>query len=132
MSVKELVAKLVNTPMVVEQGTSGDWIYRKWADGTAECWGTHSWTISSWTGWGSTYYSTVLSVIDYPTNLFIAKPSVVADGHTSNGDTWLAGGGGATNTGTKDHTPSYFLMRANNGTSNITGYVSIHAIGKWK
>lgn len=26
---------------VVETGTSGIWTYRKWSDGTAECWGVH-------------------------------------------------------------------------------------------
>ena len=123
---------ITSADYITEQGTSEIWTYRKWNSGIAECWGEKSWTISSWTSWGGTYYSTTLSVINYPTNLFIAKPSVVADGHTSNGDSWLAGGGGATNTGTKDHTPSYFLMRASNGTNNITGYVSIHAIGTWK
>lgn len=23
---------------IIEQGTSGDWTYRKWSNGTAECW----------------------------------------------------------------------------------------------
>ena len=117
---------------VVESGTSGGWHYRKWSDGTAECWGRHSWTISSWTGWGSTYYSSYSGTINYPSGLFNATPTVVADGGASSGDTWLASRGGTTYGGTKDHTASYFFMRASSGSTGITGYVNIHAIGKWQ
>lgn len=39
LDLKELIAKLTNTPMVVEEGTSGIWTYRKWSNGIAECWG---------------------------------------------------------------------------------------------
>ena len=122
----------ITMPVIVDSGTSGIWTYRKWSDGTAECWGTHSWTISSWTAWGGTYYSTYSGTINYPSGLFNATPTVVADGEASTGDCWLASRGGATYGGTKDHTASYFLMRASNGTNNITGYINIHAIGKWQ
>lgn len=30
------------TNFVIEQGTSGIWDYRKWSDGTAECWGNYT------------------------------------------------------------------------------------------
>ena len=113
---------------ITETGTSGIWTYRKWSDGTAECWGTHSWTISSWTGWGSTYYSTYSGNISYPSGLFNATPTVTADGHASTEDCWLAGRSGGSST----QTPSYFLMRSSSGTNNITGYLYIHAIGKWQ
>lgn len=132
LSLKALLKKILSTPIIVEEGSYPPcWEYRKWSDGTAECWGEISWTISSWTSWGNTYYSTATGAITYPTNLFTAKPIVTADGHASSGDSWLAGSGGA-NAGTKDNTPLYFLMRASNGTSNITGYVHIHAIGTWR
>lgn len=117
---------------VTETGTSGNWKYRKWSDGTAECWGTHSWAISGWTSWGGTYYSNYSGTINYPSGLFNATPTVTADGNCSTGDAWLASRGGATYGSTKDHTASYFFMRASNGTNNITGYVNIHAIGKWQ
>ena len=113
---------------IKESGVSGDWHWRKWSDGTAECWGTHSWSISSWTGWGSTYYTTYSGNISYPAGLFNAAPTVTADGHASTGDCWLASRSG----GTAVQTPSFFLMRASNGTNNITGYLHIHAIGTWQ
>ena len=119
------------TDHIVETGVNGIWTYRKFASGIAECWGTKSWTITSWTAWGSTYYSTSSGTISYPSDFFNAVPTVTADGHASTGDAWLAGSGGASG-GTATETASYFLMRSSNGTSNITGYVNIHAIGRWK
>ena len=112
---------------IVEQGTSGIWTYRKWNSGISECWGTISWSITSWTAWGSVYYSTYSSQIDYPTNLFINIPTRVNGNAISNGDSWI----GAQNNGTSSKTPSYFLMRGASGSSG-TGYVFIHAYGTWK
>ena len=41
--IKALIAKITNTPLVIEKGSSTmeniHWEYRKWSDGTAECWG---------------------------------------------------------------------------------------------
>lgn len=31
---------------IVESGTSGIWTYRKWSDGTAECWGNQKYTVT--------------------------------------------------------------------------------------
>lgn len=114
---------------VVESGTSGDWHYRKWSDGTAECWGTHEWNITGWTSWGSTYYSTSSSAISYPSGLFNATPSFTSHGRASTGDAWLASQASG---GSSTQTPTFFLMRSTNGSSNIKGYVSIHAIGTWQ
>lgn len=44
---------------VVEQGTSGNWEYRKWASGKAECWGRFSVDVAINTSWGSLYYGIV-------------------------------------------------------------------------
>lgn len=38
-SLKELLAKILSTPLVIETGTSGIWTYRKWSDGTMEMFG---------------------------------------------------------------------------------------------
>ena len=40
---------------VVEQGTSGNWAYRKWASGKAECWGKFEVTAMITEKWGSLY-----------------------------------------------------------------------------
>lgn len=114
---------------IVETGTSGNWKYRKWSDGTSECWGTFSWNITSWTAWGSDYYSTSGGNWAYPTGLFNAVPMFTIHGRLSSGDSWLAG---AASAGTASQTPTFFFTRATRGTNNITGYVDIHAIGTWQ
>lgn len=70
---------------VAEQGTSGIWNYRKWNDGTAECWGTYKAQVDSIDEtWGTTnnpsgtwcglYVKSVNERIDYPFT-FIERPN---------------------------------------------------------
>ena len=47
---------------VVENGTSGNWYYKKFAGGTAVMWGTHTVTTSGNAAVGSMYYTDVISV----------------------------------------------------------------------
>lgn len=41
LKLKQFLAKLVNSPIIIEQGTTDIWTWRKWSDGTAECWGVY-------------------------------------------------------------------------------------------
>ena len=61
---------------IVESGKSGNWHYRKWSDGTAECWMNKKETLGS-TSWGSLYYARMDSD-NYPTGLFTEVITVVA------------------------------------------------------
>ena len=56
LKLKQLLAKIINTPLVVERGNEGIWTWRKWTDGTAECWGHISETFAPTNAWGSTKY----------------------------------------------------------------------------
>ncbi len=38
-----------DVPYISESGTDGIWTYRKWSDGTAECWGRASVSLTSYT-----------------------------------------------------------------------------------
>lgn len=38
LDLKELIAKLTNTPMIVEEGQNNSWTYRKWSNGKYEAW----------------------------------------------------------------------------------------------
>ena len=115
---------------IVEQGTSGIWTYRKWNSGVAECWGKHSFTITAWAQWGSAW-ETNGTYASYPTSLFISNPQlrcqnlVCSDGSATAS---LEMYQGASNT----RTPSMYLMRHTIGNANVTGYIDIYAIGKWK
>lgn len=46
---------ILSSPRIVEYGTSGIWTYRKWSDGTAECWGYTGQDLSGSTQSGSVY-----------------------------------------------------------------------------
>lgn len=111
---KELLAKFINTPIIVETGTSGIWTYRKWSDGTSECWGNKSSVATT----GQTNFK-----ISYPTNLFISTPTLTANGTVT----------GNINSGVR------YTGGSNTGcdiwvTGEVTGtvWVQIYAIGKWK
>lgn len=123
-------SETITDDVIIEEGTSGIWTYRKWASGTAECWGGLTWTITSWTAWGSSYYSTASPVTDFPSGLFIRAPLMTTSGRTSNGDVityWRSA-----TTFSKDTAPTFGFIRPADGTDNITGYLYMHAIGTWK
>ena len=58
----------VSADYIVEQGTSGEWKYRKWHSGRIEAWAYHSFGSQTGASWGSTYYKDV--TYNLPTNLF--------------------------------------------------------------
>lgn len=49
LDLKALLTKILDAlkaDYIVEQGTSGNWTYRKWNSGIAECWGEYKTTIT--------------------------------------------------------------------------------------
>ena len=69
---------------VTETGTDGIWTYRKWSDGTAECWGKHTATnvTISISARGSYYYTMEIPI---PENLFVYGPQINANANLSAG-----------------------------------------------
>lgn len=126
LDLKELIAKLTKTPMVIEQGTSDIWTYRKWSNGTAECWGTMSNSFSSWASWGHIYETNTAVSRSYPTGLFTTAPIVSARAFCSAGYAFTEANGGS-----KTATPTCYALRATTANTG-TFYVEIYAIGKWK
>ena len=53
-------SKIRNIVSIVESGTSGIWTYRKWSDGTAECWGTSTASTGSYYGSSAVYVGGVV------------------------------------------------------------------------
>ena len=133
LKIKELLAKMLNSPFIVEEGTSGIWTYRKWSDGTAECWGKitksghninrqwGSWYVSA-SGTANEFYAS------YPSGLFVDVPTELAMLNGAFSALPLVAG---TTAPSKNNTTHYVCAR---GTSvnNTTFTLSIHAIGKWK
>ena len=119
----------VKTPIIVEEGTSGIWTYRKWSNGKAEAFGkipisylAVSTTLGSW------YRSAVVSGSSYSYPFtFSSLPNVNTDYATSNGTggmVWL------TNQGTRYAPPDFYLIRPTS-SSGVTGNVNIQVEGTW-
>ena len=47
----------VKVDYIIEQGTQGEWTYRKWHSGILEQWGRFEMNVGSWKSWGSVYES---------------------------------------------------------------------------
>lgn len=122
VSVKELLSKIVSTPMVVEQGTSGIWTYRKWSDGVYEVWGATTNSCAMTNAYGSTYYGSVsISIAGLG---FVAFKDVQITGRAS-------GAYFATKIDNLTTSTLALSCRASNSnTASVTHYVRI--TGTWK
>lgn len=126
ISTKKLLYKIVGIvgkPHVIESGldstTSCRW--RKWSDGTAECWKSLTAMDVSFSASGSVYYKT-LTGLGFPANLFDTAPTV-----TANVDMGNVGAASATNI-TKTAT-NITILSAVSTTRSLN--VGIHAVGTW-
>ena len=109
---------------VVDYGTSGDWTYRKWSSGVAECWCHLTHMATGATAWGSVYYTTPNATATYPSGLFIEEPAV---------NVYHVGAGvqGMACTSSADATKVvFYLIRGTSATGSLR--FNIYAIGKWK
>jgi hypothetical protein len=111
--------------VVIEEGTSGIWNYRKWSSGIAECWGQHSVTSLNCgkNQSGGFYYSDTVSV-NFPTSLFASNPVVVCDGGSYSYVNFVRNFGSSA---TQFH---FIVVGLTSTTADVS--VRIHAKGKWK
>ena len=125
LSVKKLIYKILQCPHVVESGTSGGWEYRKWSDGTAECWRSVTSSAFAPTTSVGGFYGRALASGQFPTGLFISVPVV-----SFNCDQWGSGYFfGSIYNLTKD---SYSTLLLRNDNTASTYHASVYAIGKWQ
>lgn len=123
---------------VTEQGTTGKWMWRKWASGIAEMWATFDTDKLEMTSqtWGALYTASWMGLAankkarEYPF-AFIENPVVSATPTVTSGNIWLA-----TNTennlGTRlTHAPAYQCVRATDATVN-NPQISYYVVGRYK
>lgn len=108
---------------IVEQGTSGDWKYRKWDSGIAECFGYISLGSISVSAVGNVYRGT--ATVTLPA-IFNAIPSNV---HITNGNP-LSSVIGINSRATDASTLSVYVWKANSGAAAVSA--SFYIIGTWK
>lgn len=109
---------------VIEQGASGVWTYRKWNNGTAECWGTLNGTLAPYTTING--FAAYEGGVNFPANLFVAVPNVQFQPYIGNGFAIPARGVISTAAQCK------WVALSNVNAANTTVKIDVFAIGKWK
>lgn len=109
---------------VTEAGTSGDWTYRIWSDGTKECWCVKEVTIANggMSAWGSVYIKGFTK--SYPANFFSAVPMLSVTPSGGNSGCWCGMASPSNNSKT---TAAFTIFRAVNTTAEVTVRVTLHA-----
>lgn len=114
---------------IVEQGTSGEWWYRKWNSGRAEC-GIDNKSfgnVDHKSPWGGMYTSPQLSFGAYPF-AFASAPFVIISFLYSVGHYSYVGQGGTNST---TLSPNFYLVDPNSGTANDAKF-GIFVCGRYK
>ena len=130
---KELLTNIINkiqqiaeklgliADYVVEQGTSGNWTYRKWNSGIAECWGNISGSFTISTATGALYYC--YSSVTFPSRLFTEIEAIDIDAQSNYGV--------MANTSTSAlEGLTFYLQCATSVTAQC--YISFNVKGRWK
>ncbi len=125
ISLKKILAKLLNTRMVIESGTDGIWTYRKWTDGTAECWAKINEGSITWSNlWTYAYYSGQITR-SFPTNLFQETPIIMTSAESNAGLNYIT----IITAGTSNSQVQYYVTSSKNETRVC--YTHIYAKGVW-
>ena len=130
-NVENDVAALTDLDSISSEGKSNGWYYRRWKNGTAECWKTLAISTAIATEWGALYSGTATTQSTYPIT-FAEKPVEIA---TLTAGSYQAilypeKNGNGVNTTTKS--ASYNLCRPSAITTASTYYINLYVIGKWK
>lgn len=111
---------------IVEQGTSGNWTYRKWNSGVAEAWmgPVSAGSITMTSAWGYGYYSS-LKTYYLPSSLFTSAPALQVHGN-------LTGGLGGFTLSNQSNGTSFDGYWWSTKSETRTTYLNAYAKGKWK
>lgn len=113
---------------ITAEGDSGDWHYRKWNNGWAECWATiNKSSVPMTQQWGGVYESTSAYYFTYPFT-FAEKPWWVVSANESSGGVLSIEAEGSD--GSTTRTANFRFTRGTSGSQSIT--YSCYAFGKWK
>ena len=114
---------------VVAQGSSGNWRWRKWNSGVAECWQRYSYETPAMVAVGGIFYSPKnVGGLAYPFE-FIAKPTELVSCDGNIGGWYAAANKLPTNTTTE--TGYYHFFSAKSRPADYIA-MNIHEIGRWK
>lgn len=117
---------------IVDQGTSGEWWYRKWSDGRAEC-GIDAKNFGKLTmknPWGSMYSYGTFNFGAYPFTFAEQPMYIIMPNKTKTGATAAFCAIGTT--GSTSQAPSFHYIDPYSGTTIEDAHFSIYVIGRWK
>lgn len=118
--------------VVVDEGTSGIWTYRKWASGIAECWGSYKYSgITCNSAWGGLYESAGQTLPNYPFT-FAEVPHQTLSIRKTDTYAMMLRGPYSTGSVTTTKAGGCGFIRPSSTSSGKDVEVSIHAIGRWK
>lgn len=117
---------------VVAQGVQGNWIYRRWASGLAECWYNTTGNTGAWRWWSTKsdwlQYGSNVIYANYPLT-FTAIPMEFASAYLSEGDCWLDRGVGQT----ASRSSKYWVTTQNDKAKAACTYrFQLYVVGRWK
>ncbi|MBR4016931.1 MAG: hypothetical protein IKK11_03865 [Oscillospiraceae bacterium] len=111
-----------------EEGKSGDWTYRKWADGTAECWAKRKVTVAATSAWGSAIYHGAVSALSFPFSFSEAPMCQITSEFGDSAHSCFVVSNGAATTA---QAPSVLLCRG--ASASALNYTLLYyAKGRWK
>ena len=130
LSTKKLIYNILQCPHVVEQGTSGNWTWHKWSDGTVEAWYFEyiNQTVAFTTHSGSNYYYTnedwVSKEINLPSGIMATADTAFANIGCNGYITAFVSSRNATKIVVRAWTPY--------SASPTINYLQVYVKGRWK
>ena len=124
------IANPIGWPFGVDyiQGENENGSWRKWVDGTQECWGNKTFTSLSMSSTETIYYNNTPSLV-FAVEFYVEPIANIWVEELSSGTTWTASGG-ATIISTTGIDNIYIARATDSLIDNLTlGY---HAKGRWK
>lgn len=123
--------KIAGGDSVVEEGTSGNWGYRLWDSGVAECWMTleHSTALS--TAWGA-LYSGSPTVRQYYPIAFKSRPTEVVSLMAESYQGFIYPEKDLYGVNTASQTACYNICRPSSITTSSKFYINFNVSGRWK
>ena len=124
-----LLTSKIAPDYVIAQGSSGNWRWRKWNSGVAECWQRYGFTAPEMVEAGAIYYANqVVGGFAYPFS-FVYKPMEVVSADSTVGGWFACAQGSPTNTLTES---GYYVFTAPLKRVSADVALSIHVMGRWK
>lgn len=117
------ILQFIGNHICVESGTSGIWTYKKFGDGTAECWTSYSASLAK----SYTYnnmYGYEMGIKSYPIT-FIERPTVTVSGRVGTG--YTVGGYPVYDTAGVNA-----ILFSSVGSGTVSCIFNIDVKGKWK